>query len=74
MEHAINKKKNSMQQRENRYRRPLSGGKSGPSKPVVKTDRSEVKSPASLTRVLGVSSRSEEEDGWGKSEDEADAV
>ena len=41
---------------------------------MVKTGRSEVKSPISPTRKLGVSSRSEEEDGWGKgSEEEADA-
>jgi len=33
---------------------------------MVKTGRSEVKSPASLARDLGVSSRSEEEDGWGR--------
>jgi hypothetical protein len=54
--------KHNRQQRENRYGGPLSGEKSMPIKPVVKTDRSEVKSPVSLPRNLGVSSRSEEED------------
>ena len=45
-----------------------------PMKPVMKTGRSEVKPPISLSSVLDFSSRSEEEgeDGWGKeSEDEA---
>jgi len=37
-------------------------------KPVMKTGRSEVKPPISLSSVLDFSSRSEEEgeDGWGK--------
>jgi len=54
--------KHGMQQKE----KSNIGRESGPIKPVVKTDRSEVKSQASLTRDLGVSSRSEEEDGWGR--------
>jgi hypothetical protein len=47
-----------MQQRENRYREPFSVGKVCLSnKPVVKRGKSEVKSPFSLTRDLGFSSR-----------------
>jgi hypothetical protein len=63
-----------MQRNGNSNRGPLSGGKRRPIKPAVKTGRSEVKSPVSSTRDLGVISGSEaQEDRWRKgSENEAD--
>ena len=45
-----------------------------PIRPVVKTGRSEMKPPITPSNKLGVSSGSEEEDGWGKESEVEDDV
>jgi hypothetical protein len=55
-----------MERKENIKTGPFYGGKLRPTKPVVKTERNEVKLPISPSSYLGVSSRSAEEDGRGR--------
>jgi hypothetical protein len=63
----------SKQEKENRKIGRLSGGKSRPIKPVMKTGKTEMTPPVSPPSESDISSESEE-DAWGReSEDEADA-
>jgi hypothetical protein len=58
--------KHRTQQKENSKRGNLAGRKSSPIKSVMKTARSELKAQNSPSSELGVTSGSEEGDGWGK--------
>ena len=58
--------KHGVQQKENSKQGPTASQKSSPIKSVVKTARSDAKPPISPSSELGISSGSEEEDGWGK--------
>jgi hypothetical protein len=55
--------KHIKKQKENSKTGPLSGGKSRPIKPMVKTEKSGVKTPISPSSAFGVSSGSEDDDG-----------